>query len=293
MVASTSIAPQSYAPEQHQDAEALPVQEPAPPAALDELETTVRQLDRRDWSLWITAVLILLLLCFTIFSLSFPGPWRREEMLSEEQLSTGTKGLFALVVLFAFFAIHQQRKMKQLRNKLLTQIAALSDTKARAEMIERLSIIDPSTGLFNRRFATDYLPREIARCERDKQSLIVAMIDLDDFAGTKERYGADAGDAVIAQFSYHIKKSIRSADLPVRMGTDQFMLILPECGVSDVYRPLERLRGCEVQHGSNTIPVHFTVAWVQRRTDEPADELMRRGGEALYKQKHPTKTPTR
>jgi hypothetical protein len=58
--------------------------------------------------------------------------------------------------------------------------------------------------------------------------------------------------------------------------------------VRDVYRPLERLHGCEVRQGAESIPVHITVAWVQRRENEPATDLMVRAEEALQKQKHST-----
>jgi diguanylate cyclase (GGDEF)-like protein len=266
-----------------------PTDAPAAPAPLEEVQQTLRQLDRRDWSLWVTAVVILVLLCVAIVSLSFPTLWRQEQVLSQEQIATGIKGLFGLVLLFAVFAIHQQYKMKQLRGKLQSQIAVVSEVNARAEAVERLSILDPLTSLFNRRFALEYLTGELTRCERNNHSLIIALIDLDNFKAANERLGRAAGNTILMQFGYHIKKAIRSADLPVYMENDQFLIILPECGVGDIYRPLERLRGCEVRHGDETIPVDFSVAWVQRRDGELADELLRRAEEGLKKQKNPIK----
>ena len=261
----------------------------APSVPLNDLQQTLRQLDRRDWSLWVTAVVILILLCVAILSLSFPLLWRQEQVLSQEQIAAGIKGLFALVLLFAVFAIHQQYRVKQLRSKLQTQIAVVSDVNARAEAVERLSILDAASGLFNRRFAVEYLTGELARCERDNHSLIIALISLDNSAAMNERFGGAAEDAILAQFGYHMKKAIRSADLPAHMGSHQFLIILPECGVGDVYRPLERLRGCEVRHGKATMPIDFCVAWVQRRDGELADQLLQRAAEALNKQKHPVK----
>src|SRR5438477_6198786 len=143
---------------------------------VDELQLTLRQLYRRNWSLWVTALVILFLLCVAILSLSFPALWGQEQVLSQEQIATGIKGLFGLVLLFAFFAIHQQYKMKQLRTKLQSQIAVVSDVNARAEAVERLSILDPVTGVFNQRFALEYLTGELSRCERNHLSLIVALI---------------------------------------------------------------------------------------------------------------------
>jgi predicted signal transduction protein with EAL and GGDEF domain len=153
----------------------------ASPAPVHELQKSLKQLDRRDWWLWATALVILLLLCFAVFSLSIPALGQKEETFFREQLDIGVRGLFALVLLFTLFALYQQYLIKQLRNKLQGQIAVVSDLHGRAETFERLSVLDPLTGLFNRRFAIEYLPREIARCQRSNLPLITALIDLDDF----------------------------------------------------------------------------------------------------------------
>jgi len=255
-------------------------------APIDDLQRTSSELDRRDLSLWITTISVLVLLCAVIFLMAFPNVWARQQFIDQEEFGPLMKGLFGVVIIFSLFLLYRQRTTRLLRKKLQMQIAAVAEAHGRTETVERLAILDPLTGLFNRRFVDEHLPREIARCERDNQPLIVAMIELDNFNTTVDRYGMAAGDAVLGEFAHHIKKAIRSADLPVRIEGNKFLLILPECAVRDVYRPLERLHGCEVRQGTESIPVHFTVAWVQRRDDEPAPNLMHRAEEALQKQKH-------
>jgi diguanylate cyclase (GGDEF)-like protein len=262
---------------------------PSPPISappVHDLQHKLKQLDRRDWSLWSTAAIILILLWVAVFSLSFPALWRPDETVFQERLSSAVRGLFGLVLLFTLFALYQQYLIKQLRNKLQAQIAVMGELHGRAETVERLSILDELTGLFNRRFAIEHLSHEIARCEREDVSLIVVLIDLDDFKGINAVYGQAAGDEVLQRFAQHIKKGIRSADLPVRMGGDKFLIILAGCSVADVYRPLERLRGCEVQSGTNTIPLKFSLAWVQSRQGERYGELLSRAEEALNQQKY-------
>jgi predicted signal transduction protein with EAL and GGDEF domain len=161
------------------------------------LQKSLKQLDRRDWWLWVTAAVILLLLCAAIFSLSFPSVWKGEDAFFHEQLDIGIRGLFAMVLLFTLFALYQQYLIKQLRTKLQAQIAVVGELHGRAETFERLSILDPLTGLFNRRFAIEYLPREISRCERGKHSLVVIMLDLDDFKAINDTLGHAAGDAAL------------------------------------------------------------------------------------------------
>jgi diguanylate cyclase (GGDEF)-like protein len=263
---------------------------PSPPvlsaAPTHELQIKLKQLDRRDWSLWWTAAVILILLCLAVFSLSFPALWRPEETLFQENLTIAVRGLFGLVLLFTLFALHQQYLIKQLRSTLQAQIAIVGELHGRAETVERLSILDELTGLFNRRFAIGHLSHEIVRCERENASLIVVLIDLDDFKSINATYGRAAGDEILQRFAQHLKKGIRSADLPVRMGGDKFLIILPECSVADVYRPLERLRGCEFQIGSNTMRLKFSLAWVQSRQGGLFGELLSRAEEALNQQKY-------
>lgn len=257
----------------------------ATPAPLRDLQNSLKQLERRDWWLWVTAAIILLLLCAAIFSLSFPAGWR-EQIFFYDQLDIGVRGLFAMVLIFTLFALYQQYLIKHLRSKLQAQMAVVGELHGRAETFERLSILDPLTGLFNRRFAIEYLPREIARCERVNQSLVVIMLDLDGFKEINDSLGHGAGDVALEGFARHLKKAIRSADLPVRLGGDEFMIILAECGLEDVYRPIERMRGCEVDYEGSTIAVNFSVGWAQHRRGELAAELLQRADEALYAQKH-------
>jgi len=265
---------------------AMPAVDSRVPAPIRDLQKSLKQLDRRDWWLWATAAVILLLLCGAVFSLSFPTVFRGEEIFFRDQIEIGIRGLFAMVLIFTLFALYQQYLIKQLRSKLHAQIAVVGELHGRAETFERLSILDPLTGLFNRRFAIEYLPREIARCERSKQSLVVIMMDLDGFKAINDSLGHAAGDAALEGFARRIKKATRSADLPVRMGGDEFMIILPECGIEDVFRPIERIRGCEVPYGDGAIAVKFSVGWAQHRRGELPAELLRRADEALYAQKH-------
>ena len=254
-------------------------------APVRDLRASLKKLDRRDWSLWFTAITVLLLLCFAVFSLSMPTPSQHEEPLRQQQIETGMKGLFALVLLFAIFALHQQYLMKRLRATLQDKMVTLSELHGRAETFDRLSILDPLTGLFNRRFAVEYLPHEIGRCERTNQSLTVLMIELDDVEGIKETFGPAAGDAALVGFARHIKKAIRSADLPVRMGGDLFMVILPECEIGDVSKPIERMRGSVCKHAGETVPINFSIGCVEHRRGESTSELLERADAELYSHK--------
>jgi len=250
------------------------------------LKHSLRQLDRRDWGLWVTAIIILLLLCFAIFSLSVPSLQLEDRWLAAERVSIGVRGLLALVLLFCVFVLYQQYLIKRLRTKLQEQIGVLSGLHSRAETFERLAILDPLTGLFNRRFAYEYLPREMARAERQAIPLIVMMIDLDDFKQINDQYGHAAGDAALKTFARHLKRSIRSSDLPVRMGGDEFLIALPDCSPEQLAGPLQRIYGCMWQHETQTIEVKFSVGIACYQTGESVAQLLERADANMYEMKH-------
>ena len=256
-----------------------------PSAPIRELHARLRELDRMDWWLWCTAIVIFLLLCLAVFSLALPAAWQKEQALFKEQMDTSVRALFGSVLLFSTFALYQQLVIKSLRTRVATEICIASDLQGRAELVERLEILDPLTGVFKRRFGFEYLRNELDRAERQQYPVTVLMIDLADFTSINARHGRTAGDFALAEFARHLKKAIRSSDLPVRMGGDKFMVVLPECGVDEVLCPLARVHGCVLPMGPAAIELQFAAGFAQSRRGELGPELLRRADEALYHDK--------
>ena len=96
------------------------------------------------------------------------------------------------------------------------------------ETLRQQSIRDALTGLYNRRYLEESLPREIARSERRGQGLAVLMIDLDHFKAFNDKHGHDGGDALLAAFGGLLQAHCRNEDIPCRFGGEEFTLILPE-----------------------------------------------------------------
>jgi diguanylate cyclase (GGDEF)-like protein len=113
----------------------------------------------------------------------------------------------------------------------------------------------------------------------------VLMLDLDDFKQVNDRHGHAAGDATLQEFARRLKRSVRSSDMAVRMGGDEFMVALPECQAGDVDRVLARVRGLSVQFDGITIPVSFSAGWVEHEKGESAEHLLARADQALYADK--------
>jgi len=253
-------------------------------ATLDDIRFRMKRLERQDWWLWATAVLVMLLLTAAIVSLTFPGVVHDNPFYWFD-LDIAVRGLLGLVLLFSVFVVYQQVLIKRLRTQLGAQLAEMAALETRAETFERLAIIDPLTELYNRRFATEHLPVEIARANRQGYPLTVLMLDLNGFKAINDLHGHAAGDAALLEFARQLKRSFRSSDLPVRMGGDEFMVVLPECSSENIPKVLMHLRDLFIEHLGTRIEIKFSAGWAQNRHGDTATELMTRADRALYADK--------
>jgi hypothetical protein len=96
--------------------------------SLQEIHTGLERLERREWWRWAVALLIMLLLTLGVLALSLPSVGK--DTISQEQLSLTARGLFALVLVFDFFAIYQQVLISRRRKQLAGQIGMLAALEA-------------------------------------------------------------------------------------------------------------------------------------------------------------------
>ena len=160
------------------------------------------------------------------------------------------------------------------------------------ETLRHQSIRDPLTGLYNRRYLEESLPRELARCERRDLPLSLLMLDLDHFKALNDRHGHDGGDAALAAFGRLVQASCREEDIACRYGGEEFTVILPETGLDAALRRAEQVRaavaGMSVRHlqrelGPLTVSIGVAV-YPLHATSPPL--LKRLADEALYRAKH-------
>lgn len=107
---------------------------------------------------------------------------------------------------------------------------------------EKLAMIDPLTGTFNRRYLDLVLQKEINRSERYKKVFSLAILDIDDFKKINDRFGHVSGDEVLQKFSEHIKEMIRAEDVLCRFGGEEFLILLPETDMEGAVLLCDRIR---------------------------------------------------
>lgn len=118
---------------------------------------------------------------------------------------------------------------------------ALANLRLR-ESLHALSIRDPLTGLYNRRFMEESLERELMRMTRIDKPLAVAIFDIDFFKPYNDNYGHDAGDAVLKEVANLMLGFRLGSDVACRYGGEEFVLVLPELGVDQAAKRLDRFR---------------------------------------------------
>jgi two-component system cell cycle response regulator len=226
-----------------------------------------------------------MLLMGVIAALSLPEILSDKELSSQLQIEIAVRGLLGVVLIFNIYMLYQQHVLTRLRNYLSSQMEVATEQRVRAEAFYELAILDPLTGLYNRRYSEEQLRIEIARADRCGNPLVVLLLDLDNFKEINDRYGHSAGDLVLKEFARRLSKGTRGSDVAVRLGGDEFLAILPECPPEKVDIILSRVKDFEVETGQDRIPVSSSRGWAQHELGDTAEELITRADKALYANK--------
>jgi diguanylate cyclase (GGDEF)-like protein len=150
----------------------------------------------------------------------------------------------------------------------------------------QLADLDALTGLHNRRYFHETLARESARAHRYNRRLALIVFDIDDFKQVNDEIGHLAGDAVLAGAAERVRGVLRTADIPCRVGGDEFAVILPESGIEQAEHLFVRLQnaisGRPVgQAGS----LHISAGLAELKADDDSISFFERADAALYRAK--------
>src|SRR5437879_2240989 len=247
-------------------------------AGAKELAEERRRVDKRDWWVRGYSIFVILLLTFAVISLTLPAILTGAETIFRIKLTEAVFGLITLIVLFNFYTIYQEVLIKRLRRQLV-------EKQDHSYILRNLAMIDPLTGLYNRRFAEQRLAAEVARSERRGHPLTVLTLDLNNFKEINDSFGHPAGDLVLQEFAARLNNVIRGGDLAVRLGGDEFLVLLPECTTQQLQLVSGRLGSLEVDWQGQKIPVTFSAGWKQYEIGEQPKEMLGRADEALYARK--------
>jgi diguanylate cyclase (GGDEF)-like protein len=249
-----------------------------------EIAENLRKIEKRDWRIWANSIFVMLLLTGALISFALPSLTQGTALLFKIKLAEAIFGLVALIVLFNVYTIYQQVLIKRLRRQL-------AEKQHHSMILRDLAMIDALTGLYNRRFAEQRLVAEVARSARKGHPLTVVLLDLDEFKHINDTHGHAAGDLVLQEFAAALNRAVRGGDLAVRMGGDEFLLILPECNREQLQLVLDRLGPLELAWEGRKFPIKYSAGWKEYASGDLPETMLAAADEALYANKRATKKP--
>jgi len=178
------------------------------------------------------------------------------------------------------------RVRTQIRRKRYTE--RLRDN---VQMSIEMAIIDPLTGLHNRRYMESHVGALVEQALSRGKPLTVLVLDIDYFKSVNDTYGHDAGDDVLREFAVRIRKSIRGIDLACRHGGEEFVVVMPETDLAVATMVAERLRRriasepFQIEGGARTIEVTISIGIAALSTADSAASVLKRADQALYRAK--------
>ena len=158
------------------------------------------------------------------------------------------------------------------------------------EQLRDESTHDALTGLYNRRYLEESLPRELVRAKREEHPVSLIMGDLDHFKAVNDVHGHQAGDAVLRAFGDLMKRHARESDIYCRYGGEEFLVVLPSMPKQAAAERAEKLRSLiedsPVAFGHASIPATASFGVASFPLDgRSADELIAAADRALYRAK--------
>jgi diguanylate cyclase (GGDEF)-like protein len=207
-------------------------------------------------------------------------PARSTLALTVAPTQSGVLGLAALMFLAGFVCLRRARATHA------ADLAAEQQARRDAELRSR---VDPLTGLYNRRHATETIEHELARTGRQNTALGVLMFDIDRFKAINDTHGHAGGDAVIVEVARRLTAGVREWDTVARIGGEEFCVILPavesEAAVAELGNRLRAAiaeRTIQVPRGA-ALPVTISAgAALLHDGDGSAEAAIDRADRALY-----------
>lgn len=187
------------------------------------------------------------------------------------------------------------KRYAEMRSKLEALVdERTEELRLKSLELERQATHDTLTGLYNRRFADDYLQREIERTSRSGHEFAVALADIDHFKQINDRYSHASGDLVLIRVADILASHCRQTDIVVRYGGEEFLLCFPGTSIESAERICGQLRlavetadWSDIGSKTDGIPViTMSVGIARVRADSCRESVLNEADTRLYRAKN-------
>ncbi len=180
------------------------------------------------------------------------------------------------------------REAKSKHELIETNRFLIQELRKANDRLQKLTLTDEMTELYNYRFLKNQLDAEIKRAERYSKPLSICLIDLDHFKSINDQYGHPAGDAALKQVAKILLDSVRNVDFVGRYAGDEFLIIFPNTQLADAVKLCDRIlkttRETKLEVDGHPIPLSLSIGvtdyHLSRRNS--VDSLMEAADRCLY-----------
>jgi diguanylate cyclase (GGDEF)-like protein len=253
----------------------------APPrhAHAPQTPATPQQLSRLEWWLWLSALLVTTLSAIAFALSSFRPFFLHADHFYEIRSDQARWATLSLLLVFNSWLVFRQWSFRRQRQKSWAQPL---DAQSGSQPLSESYGLDPVTGLCNRNSLEQHLGKEVARARRQNTPLSLATLHVDEFAELNARYGKSAVDAALKELARRLKKASRGSDVAARLNDDDFLLLLPECGLNEVKQVLNRVAPVEVSSAGQKTSLVYTTGFVDYQPGDLPADLLKRASHLLH-----------
>ena len=210
-----------------------------------EIQENIKSLAGRDVQLLSIALLLLLVMAGAILALAYPNMTSAPHVFQANirLLPQLFFGLITLIILFNVYIILQKRELSATRRRLVEELIF-------NERMEAVSLIDPTTQLFNRRAMEQMVAHEVARTNRLGSPLSLVILDISDYEAISDRLGTSETEQFLYETAQLVKNTFRGSDMVFRYKETQFLVVMPDTSEQQVEFALKRLDGETERHNA-------------------------------------------
>jgi len=175
-------------------------------------------------------------------------------------------------------------------NRVLRERSLLDQRDKMIEELQRLTIEDPLTGLYNSRHLFNQLEKELNRAKRYLHPLSLMFIDIDNFKSVNDTYGHMMGDKVLSLIANRLKDCLRTNDTAYRFAGDEYTIILPETTLPEAKFVADRVL-TKFSNDSLTInekeisKISLSIGITEYQINEGIEQLLHRADVTMYEAK--------
>ena len=203
--------------------------------------------------------------------------------------SQNARIIFVITLLLICLFLFALRKELKHKNELEQKVDdRTSELLLLNKKLEEMAHIDPLTGSYNRRHFYEVSKEILAISKREKNSLSLAMIDIDKFKDINDNYGHDIGDEVLKILVKEIKKTIRESDIFIRYGGEEFLVIFANTNIKQALVVSQKVRKV-IESCVAVEDIRFTISIGVSEFKNESDDietLLKRADVALYAAKN-------